>query len=147
MKLLKALHGSKQAPRAWNSKLNKVLIKMGFVRSKNDYAVYYETRVEGRLIIGVYVKDIIIMGSNSHKIIKFKEAKKKVLEITNLGVLSSSLGIEIEHGRRSYIENILNMFKMSDCSSVKTPMEFWLKLVNDGRGETKKSFNIQKSHW
>ena len=40
-----------------------------FVRSKNDYTMYYETKVEGRLIIGVYVDDLIITRSNSHKIL------------------------------------------------------------------------------
>ena len=42
LKLRKALYRLKQAPRAWNSKLNEVLIQKGFLRSKNDYAVYYE---------------------------------------------------------------------------------------------------------
>ena len=42
LKLRKALYRLKQAPRAWNSKLNEVLIQKGFLRSKNNYAVYYE---------------------------------------------------------------------------------------------------------
>ena len=114
------------------------------MRSKSDHALYYETKVEGRLIIGVYVDDMIIMGSNSHKIIKFKEAMKKVFEMTDLDILSFYLGIEIESEnfciwltQRSYIKNILNMFKMNDCNLVKTHMEFWLILVKDGRGEDK----------
>ena len=89
LKLQKALYGLKQAPRAWNSKLNEVLIQIRFARSKNDYRVYYETKGEGRLIIGVYVNDMIIIGSNSHKIINFKEAMKKDFEMTDLGILSS----------------------------------------------------------
>ena len=62
----------------------------------------------------------------------------------DLGILSSYLGIEIEHANSCvwltqwlYIENILNMFKMSDCNSVKTLMEFWLKLVKARRREEK----------
>ena len=42
LKLQIALYGLKQASRAWNSKLNEVLIRKGFVRSKNDYVVYYK---------------------------------------------------------------------------------------------------------
>ena len=34
LKLKKALYGLRQAPRAWNSKLNKELIALGFVRIK-----------------------------------------------------------------------------------------------------------------
>ena len=53
LKLKKALYSLKQAPRAWNSKLNEVFIQKGFVRSKIDYAVYYEKVMQERLIIGV----------------------------------------------------------------------------------------------
>ena len=73
--------------------------------------------MEERLIIEMYVDGMIITRSNSHKIIKFKEAMKKVFEMTDLGVLSSSLGIEIEREKswiwltqRSYIKNIQNIF-------------------------------------
>ena len=55
------------------------------MRSKNHYAIYYETEMEERLIIGVYADDMIITGSNSHNIIKFKEAINKFLEMTDLG--------------------------------------------------------------
>ena len=67
LKLHKALYGLKQAPRAWNSKLNEVLLKQGFVRSKCDYGVYYTTEIQERIIIGVYMDDMIITGSKSHK--------------------------------------------------------------------------------
>ena len=114
------------------------------MRSNNDYVVYYEIEVEGRLIIGVYVDDMFIKGSNSCKIIEFKAAMKKVFEMTDLGILSSYLGIKIEREnsciwltQRSYIKNIMNMFKMSDCNLVKTPMDVRLKLVKDRRGEEK----------
>ena len=97
LKLKKALYGLKQASRAWNSKLNEFLIRKGFVRSKNDYAVYYEKVMQERLIIGVYVDDMIIRGPNSCKIKKFKENMKEVFEMTDLGILSSYLGIDIKH--------------------------------------------------
>ena len=50
LKLQKALYGPKLALRAWNSKLNKVLTHKGFVRSINDYVVYYETSIKEKLI-------------------------------------------------------------------------------------------------
>ena len=103
--------------------------------------MYYETEQE-RLIIGVYVDDMIITGSNSHKIPKFKEDMKKVFEMINLGILTSYLGIEIKCetsclwlNQKSYIENILHTFKMSECNSVRTHIEAWLKLEKGGRKE------------
>ena len=89
LKLKKALYGLKQAPRAWYSKLNEVLIKKGFVRSKNDYVVYYEKLMQERVIIGVYVDDMLITWPNSCKIKKFRESMKHVFEMTDLGILSS----------------------------------------------------------
>ena len=38
------------------------------MRSKNDYAVYYEKEVQERVIIGVYVDDMIIIGPNLCKL-------------------------------------------------------------------------------
>ena len=141
LKLKKALYGLKQAPRAWNSKLNEVLLKQGFVRSKCDYGVYYTAEVQERIIIGVYVDDMIITGSKSQRIMEFKEGMKQVFEMTDLGILSSYLGIEIRYeedyiwlNQRSYIETILHSFNMSDCNSVKSPMEARLKLGIE-RGE------------
>ena len=86
LKLQKAMYGLKQAPRAWNSKLNEVLLQKGFVRSKCDYGVYYTAEMEEIIIFGVYVDDMIITGSNSHKIVEFKENMKQVFEMTDLGV-------------------------------------------------------------
>ena len=147
LKLQKALCGLKQAPRAWNSKLNEVLLKQGFVRSKCDYGVYYTAEIQERIIIGVYVDDMIITGSKSHKIVEFKEGMKRVFEMTDLGILSSYLGIEIKHeedytwlNQRSYIETILHSFKMSECNSVKTPTEARLKLGTErGKDEVNPS--------
>ena len=130
LKLQKALYGLKQAPRAWYSKLNEVLLQKGFVRSKSDYAIYYMAEMQDRIIIGVYVDDMIITGSNSYKWVEFKENMKHVFEITDLGILKSYLGIEIKHevtctwlNLKSYIQNILHAFKMSECNSTRTLME------------------------
>ena len=140
LKLRKALHGLKQAPRAWNSKLNGVLIQKGFVRSKNDYAVYYKKVMQERVIIGVYIDDMIITGPNSCKIKKFKESMKQVFEMTDLGLLSSYLGIEIKHKsshiwlfQKSYIETILHSFNMSKYNSARTAMEARLKFEKEAR--------------
>ena len=142
--LTKALYGLKQAPRAWNSKLNEVLIQKGFVRSKNDYAVYYEKVMQERVITGVYVDDMIITWLNSCKIKKFKESMKQVFEMTDLGIQSSYLGTEIKHKashiwlfQKSYIETILHTFNMSECNSARTPMEARLKFEKDRREEEK----------
>jgi hypothetical protein len=52
LKLRKALYGLRQAPRAWNSKLDKELIALGFVRSKLEHAVYRRGSSNSFLLVG-----------------------------------------------------------------------------------------------
>ena len=96
--------------------------------------------MQERIIIGVYVDDMIIIWSNSQKIVEFKENMKKVFEMTDLGILNSYLGIEIMHeatctwlNQKSYIQTILHAFKMSECNSARTLMEARLKFVKNGK--------------
>jgi hypothetical protein len=47
LKLNKALYGLRQAPRAWNARLDKELIKHGFVRNPLEHAVYRRPEKDG----------------------------------------------------------------------------------------------------
>jgi hypothetical protein len=94
LKLHKALHDLKQAPRSWNSKLDSVLHDLGFTKCKFKYGLYTRIKDQGRLIVGVYVDDLIIMGEQFSELIQFKEEMKKVFQISDLGALSYYLGIE-----------------------------------------------------
>jgi len=72
LKLSKALYGLRQAPRAWNVKLDKSLKSLNFTKCACEPAVY--TRGTGRnaVILGVYVDDLIVIGSDPAEIMKFK---------------------------------------------------------------------------
>ena len=48
-----------------------------------------------RLVIGVYVDDLIITSSNSSLIRYFKEEIMKLFKMTDLGLLFSYLGIDV----------------------------------------------------
>lgn len=63
LKLRKALYGLRQAPRAWNIKLDNSLLSFGFKRCTQEHAVYTKTCGIDRLIVGVYVDDLVITGS------------------------------------------------------------------------------------
>ena len=65
MRLKKALYRLKQAPRAWNYKLDDTLRSMGFTKSVSDQAVYTSSIKEDRILVGVYVDDLIITRSNT----------------------------------------------------------------------------------
>ena len=135
LKLTKALYGLNQAPWVWNSKLNKTMDDLGFKRSRLDAALYYKGSEKEKVLVGIYVDDLIITGPSGNQISKFKEEMKDKFEMTDLGLLSSYLGMEVRQSsvniflsQRGYTNHILKVFKMNDCNAIKTPMEVHLKL-------------------
>jgi hypothetical protein len=87
-KLHKALYGLRQAPRAWNSKLDTVLHEVGFSKCKTEYRLYIQVKNKKRLAVGVYVDDLIIMGKFDQELNLFKNEIKKVFWMSDLGALS-----------------------------------------------------------
>lgn len=134
-KLLKALYGLRQAPRAWYTRLNRYLKELGFSKCPYEHAVY--TRREGNefLIVGVYADDLIITGSYVENIKRFKKQMKGEFEMTDLGKLSYYLGIEVSQEKEctqlkqtAYAYRMLEKAGMRDCKLVKYPMETKVQL-------------------
>ncbi|KAD3642279.1 hypothetical protein E3N88_31503 [Mikania micrantha] len=96
-KLSKALYGLKQAPRAWNLKLNGVLKEYGFRRCKLEQAVYIRHSHKEPLIVGIYVDDLIVTGRCIEDIKLFKRQMENKFEMSDLGMLSYYLGLEVKH--------------------------------------------------
>jgi hypothetical protein len=65
LRLIKALYGLCQAPRAWYAKLDSSLGSLGLWRSAYEHAVYTRGAGKHRLIMGVYVDDLVITGATS----------------------------------------------------------------------------------
>ena len=150
LKLTKALYGLKQAPRVWNSKLNKTMDDLGFKRSKLDGALFYKGSEKEKVLVGIYVDDLIITGPRGELICKFKEEMKEKFEMTDLGLLSSYLGMEVRQSsdiiflsQRAYTNHILKVFKMNDCNAIQTPMEVHLKLQKEAEGKLVNSTNFR----
>jgi hypothetical protein len=133
--LTKALYGLRQAPRAWYSKLDASLLKLGFTRSTSEHAVYLRGPETRRLIVGVYVDDLVITGSSHSDIDKFKLEMKDTFQMSDLGLLKYYLGLEVvqsERGislsQRAYAAKILENAGLTGCNPSNTPMEPRLKL-------------------
>jgi hypothetical protein len=138
LKLSKALYGLRQAPRAWYAKLDSSLVDLGFARSPLEHAVYRRGDETNYLLVGVYVDDLIITGTHVDEIKAFKSEMHRLFKMSDLGLLSYYLGIEVkqEHGeitlsQRAYSEKILERAGMSGCNACHTPMEVRLKLKKD----------------
>jgi hypothetical protein len=72
LRLDKALYDLHQAPRARNTKLDTTLQQLGFKHSDCEHVVYACGKGSARLLIGMYIDDIIITGNDVDKIVKFK---------------------------------------------------------------------------
>jgi hypothetical protein len=135
LKLHKALYGLKQAPRAWNAKLDASLQELGFSKSEYEHGLYTRCLNSSRLIVGIYVDDLIITGESTKEITAFKEEMKMLFRMSDLGALTYYLGIEIRQGKRgielsqaTYAKKVLEKAGLSVCNSNATPMETRLEL-------------------
>ena len=72
LKLHKALYGLCQAPRAWNIKLARTLVSLGFEKSPLEHAMYKRGKGKDRLLVGIYVDDLLITGADEEEIARFK---------------------------------------------------------------------------
>jgi hypothetical protein len=138
LKLHKALYGLRQAPRAWNSKLDAELHNPSFRKCKSEYGLYTRAREKQRLIVGVYVDDLIIMGESIQEVSLFKSEMKHVFRMSDLGALSYYLGIEVRQDpqdiwlcQSSYAMKLLERTGMKNCNPCAVPMEAKMKLSND----------------
>jgi hypothetical protein len=138
LRLRKALYGLRQAPRAWNSKLDDTLKKMDFVQSEHEHVMYRRNHGDDILLVGVYADDLVIIGSSLAAVKEFKEEMKRAFLMSDLGLLSFYLGIEVRQDtggitlrQTHYVKKILEMAGMADCKAAATPMEERLKLSRD----------------
>lgn len=129
-RLVKALYGLRQAPRAWYAKLSKSLESLGFNRCPYEHAVYTKGIGDEKLIIGVYVDDLLVTGTSAAVIEDFKKQMGERFEMSNMGQLSYYLGIEVAQGsgfielkQTAYAKKILEKAGMVDCNPTKFPMD------------------------
>ena len=59
-RLHKAIYGLKQSPNAWFGKFSEVVLKFGLQRCHSDHSMFSHTSDRGKILLIVYVDDIII---------------------------------------------------------------------------------------
>ena len=96
LRLHKALYGLHQALRAWNTKLDSVLVTLGITRSPSEHDLYTCGEDVEQLLLGVYVDDLIPIGACTNIISKFKEKMSCKFCTCDLGLLKLYLGIEVK---------------------------------------------------
>ena len=95
--------------------------------------------LEYLMIIILYVDDLLIIGSLNKDIASLKDAMNHAFSMTDLGLLSQFLGLEIAHSQHGiklnhskYTLDLLNKFNMKFCKPSKTPFLSKVKLEEAG---------------
>jgi hypothetical protein len=76
LRLRKAMYGLRQAPRAWNVKLDSTLKRMSFMPSSHEATIYQRDNGENALLVGVYVDYLVISCAKDAEVVAFKEEMK-----------------------------------------------------------------------
>jgi hypothetical protein len=93
-RLKKALYRLKQAPRAWNSRIDGYLSQKGFTRCPYEHALYVKKSLQGRVMfVCLYVDDILFTEDDPTMIQDFKQSMVNEFEMTDLGLMAYFLGL------------------------------------------------------
>jgi len=128
-RLHKGLYGLKQAPRAWYSRIDDYLLGLDFEKSLSEFTLYVKHNSSEILVVSLYVDDLLITESSEKLIDEFKQYMMQAFEMSDLGLMTYFLGIEITQGKdeffvcqKKYAKEILKKFKMDNCKEISTPM-------------------------
>ncbi|GJW56435.1 putative ribonuclease H-like domain-containing protein [Tanacetum coccineum] len=97
-KVVKALYGLHQAPRAWYETLANYLLGNGFKRGKIDQTLFIKKQKGDILLVHVYVDDIIFGSTNKELCTAFEKLMKDKFQMSSMGELNLFLGLEIDDG-------------------------------------------------
>ena len=138
LRLKKALYGLKQAPRAWNTRIDKYFQEHGFTKCLSE--VKFERG--SILLVCLYVDDLIFTGNSQSMIDELKKSMTGEFEMTDIGLMSYYLGIEVKQtdegifiSQEGYAKEILKRFGMDKCNLVGTPIEHKAKPSKYDGGE------------
>jgi len=137
-KLHKSIYGLKQSPHAWYAKLSTVLTELGFTRSNADHSSFVRIKFDERLMVLIYVDDLIVTGNNHAAITSLKNNFHQQFSTKDLGVLKYFLGIEMTtshkwlfFNQRKYVLDLFCEVDMLECKPTKTPLDNKLQLTLD----------------
>jgi hypothetical protein len=140
--LIKTLYGLKQAGREWNLELDAKLRKKGYARLRSDPCVYTWRVGEDFVIITVWVDDMLTFATTIELKMKAKADIKSKWEITDLGIPSKIVGIELTISpdaifisSSKYIESILQREDLGRTNCVSTPLDPNIALVPNPEGK------------
>jgi hypothetical protein len=100
--------------------------------------MYARGEGRSRLLLGVYVVDLIVTGADTEEIGRFKQQIVDKFRMSDLGLLHFYLGIKsqqntsgIDLSQGAYASRLLERAGMAGCNPAQVPIEPRLKLSKD----------------
>ncbi|GJT09386.1 putative ribonuclease H-like domain-containing protein [Tanacetum coccineum] len=141
-KVIKALYGLHQAPRAWYETLSSFLMENGFRRGTIDKTLFIKKKKSDIMLVQVYVDDIIFGSTKKSLCTEFEDCMHKRFQMSSMGELTFFLGLQVKQqpdgifiSQDKYVADILKKFDFWSIRTASTPIESNKPLVKDEDGE------------
>ncbi|GJR17419.1 putative ribonuclease H-like domain-containing protein [Tanacetum coccineum] len=140
-KVVKALYGLHQAPRAWYATLSTFLEKHGYRRGTIDKTLFIKKDKKDIILVQIYVDDIIFGSTKKSWSDEFEALMKGRFQMSAMGELTFFLGLQVKQSQEGifisqdkYVAEILKKFDFVSVKSAVTPMETKAPLAQDEGG-------------
>ncbi|CAI7888289.1 unnamed protein product [Closterium sp. NIES-54] len=130
--LHRPVYGLRQAPREWYDTLRKTLAALGFAPSTADPSLFLRTDTTlSSFYVLVYVDDLVFATANTEALAHVKSELQKRHTSTDLGELTSYLGLRITWDRAQrtitltqshMVQQVLQRFGFTYSSPLSTPL-------------------------
>ncbi|GJY00733.1 putative ribonuclease H-like domain-containing protein [Tanacetum coccineum] len=137
-KVVKALYGLHQAPRAWYATLSTFLLKNGYRRGTIDKTLFIKKDKHDIILVQVYVDDIIFGSTKKSWCDEFEALMKSRFQMSLMGELTFFLGLQVKQkadgifiSQDKYVAEILKKFDFANVKTASTPIETQKPLVKD----------------
>ncbi|GJZ96874.1 putative ribonuclease H-like domain-containing protein [Tanacetum coccineum] len=137
-KVVKALYGLHQAPRAWYATLSTFLLKNGYRRGTIDKTLFIKKDKNDIMLVQVYVDDIIFGSTKRSWCDEFEALMKSRFQMSSMGELTFFLGLQVKQkedgifiSQDKYVVEILKKFDFVSVKTTSTPIETHKALVKD----------------
>ncbi|GJS48282.1 putative ribonuclease H-like domain-containing protein [Tanacetum coccineum] len=129
-RVVKALYGLHQAPRAWYARLSAFLLQHNYRRGTIDKTLFIKKDSRDILLVQVYVDDIIFGSTNKAWCEEFEVLMKGEFEMSAMGEMNFFLGLQVKQlpdgifiSQDKYVKDMLTKFDMESVRTATTPYE------------------------
>ncbi|GJY15797.1 putative ribonuclease H-like domain-containing protein [Tanacetum coccineum] len=137
-KVVKALYGLHQAPKAWYATLSTFLLKNGYRRGAIDKTLFIKKDKKDIILVQVYVDDIIFGSTKKSWCDEFEALMKSKFQMSSMGKLTFFLGLQVKQkedgifiSQDKYVTEILKKFDYMNVKTASTPIETQRPLTKD----------------